>query len=329
MQFSYDAKDRLLERIDARGVVNRLRYDAVGNVLENTENATGLCAGPRSKTYRYSLANLGEQVEPNGLKTTFEYDRVYNMTRKIAENRWLDTLNGNVERLELQVCEYRYDLNNRMIEEITDPAGLALQVLALRRARRPHRRDRPQRKHHPHLFRRGGRPIFTVDPLGHVKEALRRGGQRHYGDPVRQPGFDGGIDGPHASHGDRRSEQRPHRRVHVRQGRSPHRHQARRGPSLRRRDVGRRPPATTTDAYDGVGNVVRQTDANGHTTYHYFDGNGLEIGSIDAEASSPSTSSTPLATDGRDPVPGPTAPPARRRRKASTFAPTHPWARAG
>jgi YD repeat-containing protein len=287
VQFSYDANDRLTERIDARGVVNRLRYDAVGNVLENTQNATSLFgAGPRTTTYKYTLANLvREQVEPDGLKTTFDYDNVYNLKRKTAENRWIDTLNGNVERLELQVCEYQYDLNNRMIEEVTDPGGLSLR----KTWRYDGLGDRIEeidanRNSTRTWFDAAGRPTFTVDPLGHVKEARYDAVGNlvlaiQYFNPVSVSTLTDAVPPvvvPNAGND---------RTVEYVYDKADRRTQTKLDPV--RVFVGgmwvdgHRP--TTTDAYDGVGNVVRQTDANGNTTYHYFDGNGLEKGTIDAE----------------------------------------------
>src|SRR5439155_27134603 len=41
--------------------------------------------------------------------------------------------------------------------------------------------------------------------------------------------------------------------------------------------------AETTRSYDAVGNLIRQTDGNGNTTYLYYDANRRLLGHIDAE----------------------------------------------
>ena len=135
IQYDYDGANRLIERIDPLGVVNRLTYDAAGNVLTDTQNATGLYdSAPRVTTYTYNLANLittqtdnkaADGEDPIGVEkvTNFEYDAVYNAIKRTVTNTWYDTLTPDAQgnptaRSEDQVTDWAYDLNNRVTDEI-------------------------------------------------------------------------------------------------------------------------------------------------------------------------------------------------------------------
>ncbi|MES9977357.1 MAG: LamG-like jellyroll fold domain-containing protein, partial [Candidatus Thiodiazotropha sp. 6PLUC5] len=133
--FTYDALNRLTNRTDPHGVVNELVYDAIGNVLEDRQNATGLFNAPARVTYyTYNLANLLVQEQaPNGVFTRFGYDQVYNLIHLEIDNQWEDSLNldadGNPTLVtETQVTDYEYDLNNRRVRQVIDPAGLNLET---------------------------------------------------------------------------------------------------------------------------------------------------------------------------------------------------------
>jgi YD repeat-containing protein len=125
---SFDAAGRVLDSTDARGVVTRTTYDAIGNVTQVLENATAQHGSPAHATrYEYDLANQRKtQTDASGLVTRFEYDALYNLTQQTVENRFIDTLNGNVARLELQTTTWKHDLNNRVTDQIVDPSGLNL-----------------------------------------------------------------------------------------------------------------------------------------------------------------------------------------------------------
>ncbi len=334
-RYQYDAQDRLTERTDPRGVVNRLRYDAVGNVIENSENVTAQYDGAiRTRRFVYNLANLvSEQTDANGLVTRFEYDSVYNLTRTTAINTWVDTLQAGegagTVRTEEQVTAYRYDLNNRLIDEIQDPNGLALHMsyrydgLGNRIAEVDANGQAAIRDDSAWAqgvrrelglvdaagqvipaasltvaqktqvlnafttrtwFDAAGRARFTVDPLGHVKEARYDAVGNltlaiQFANPVNVSTLDDyslPAISPNPAQ-DRSVEygyDKANREIEVRLD------------PVRSFVNGQwiddhRP--TTRKAYDGVGNVVRETDANGFTTYGYYDSRGLMIGQIDGE----------------------------------------------
>ncbi|MCU7934082.1 MAG: hypothetical protein KZQ99_04275, partial [Candidatus Thiodiazotropha sp. (ex Dulcina madagascariensis)] len=131
--YAYDARNRLVARTDPRGVVNQLVYDALGNVLEERQNATELFDAPARVTrYSYNLANLlEEETAPHGQVTRFEYDKAYNLIRQAVENTWADSLNLDAQGeptpvSALQVTAFSYDLNNHLTDQIVDPDGLAL-----------------------------------------------------------------------------------------------------------------------------------------------------------------------------------------------------------
>ena len=125
--FSYDPAGRLTEVTDARGLVTRNKYDALGNLLERTENATALFgSSPRVTKHTYNAANLVTQtISFTGAVTTYEYDSVYNKTSESTTNTWTDTLSpGQPTRTETLVTKYEFDLNNRVVAKVVDPTGL-------------------------------------------------------------------------------------------------------------------------------------------------------------------------------------------------------------
>ncbi len=118
---AYDATGRMTEAVDARGVVTRMAYDAIGNRIATIENATGLYgSAPRQTTQTFDAANLvTSRTEPSGLVTTYSYDGVYNLVQQRVENSW----QGAVQ---VQTTSFAYDPNNRLTDEVLDPAGLRL-----------------------------------------------------------------------------------------------------------------------------------------------------------------------------------------------------------
>jgi YD repeat-containing protein len=324
--FAYDANNRLLQATDARGVVTRLVYDAIGNTLSKTENATpSASTAARTTTYTYNLANLvATQTDASGLVTRFSYDALYNVTQKQAENRWLDTLvldaNGQpTPRVETETTQYRYDLNNRLTDEIVDPAGLNLHTgyrydslgdriatigangyallssdaawaqaarrdlglvdangLALAAAQLSTAQQQQILNAYSTRtwFDAAGRAVATVDPNGLVKGATYDAvgnllTTTQYATPLTPAQLAGlsALTAPSVAADavlDRKVEH-----VYDKAERE----------ILSRFDLG----VETSRAYDAVGNLLREIDGNGYTTYHYYDNNRRMTGGIDAE----------------------------------------------
>ncbi|MES9948135.1 MAG: calcium-binding protein, partial [Candidatus Thiodiazotropha sp.] len=330
--YTYDANNRLLSRTDPQGVVNQLVYDALGNVLEDIQNATELYdAPPRVTRYHYNLANLkDEETAPNGMVTRYFYDGVYNLTRQEVDNSWQDSLNPDTQGAptpvsETQVTDYRYDLNNRLVGRTLDPAGLNLETRFLVDAlgntiaetgpnafaaltsdeawAQNLRRElglvdgsgnplsaasltpAQQQALLDGLTTRtyydaAGQAVMTVDPLGHVLEQRYDGvGNRietiQYANSVSTAGLDA-LNPPTvtADVGSDRTVtylyDRANREIGVRYD------------EVTLADGSTAQPEQTR-AYDGVGNVVQEIDANGNAGYNYYDSRGLMIARIDAE----------------------------------------------
>lgn len=337
--FAYDGVGRLQAATDARGVVTQLRYDAIGNLLAKTENATGILgANPRVTSYTYNLANLVTvQADPSGLITAFSYDAVYNLVEKQVDNRILDTLSLDaaghpVERIETQLTRYTYDLNNRRTEEVVDPDGLNLRTayrydglgnriavvgangfaaandnaawaVAARRelglvdvagnglpagALNAEQRQRVLDAYTSRTwFDAAGRAVLTSDANGYVKQADYDGvgnlvRETRYATPVSAQAA-AGMSADQlrlslvAANDDRVTDNtydQADRLVSVRLA------AARTFVDGAWQDDYR---VTHGKAYDAVGNLVRETDGNGYSTYHYYDANRREIGQIDGE----------------------------------------------
>ena len=349
-RFAYDALNRVAEREDARGVTNRLQYDAAGNVLADIQNATELYGSPpRIKTFSYNLANLvivqndnvvGQNDDATGitLTTNFVYDGAYNLVTRTATNTWYDTLNLDANsdptlRSEQQITKLTYDLNNRLTDEIMDPDGLAIHksyrydglgnriaeispngyaaisedtlwaqnirvelgVVDTTGAAIPAAQLSDSDKQtilNAFTTRTyvdaAGRQIYTVDPLGHVRQVIYdsvgnniRAVQyanpvditqlNDYTPPTVVPDSDNdrGVDYGYDKANRQISQTLDPVLVYILNADGEY--------------EGIITQPTTTYVYDGVGNLIRETDGNGNTTYHYADSRGLKAGKIDAE----------------------------------------------
>ncbi|MDH5730253.1 MAG: hypothetical protein OEZ58_14750, partial [Gammaproteobacteria bacterium] len=145
VRYQFDNNDRLISRTDARGIINTLQYDAVGNLVLNIENANnwnGEAARVRKNEYNHAnvvvtqyehmgLDQAGEPVFIDGVtvKTDYEYDAVYNLIEKNVLNTWYNTLVEPATRVEqVQTTQFKYDLNNRITERAIDPNGLNIRT---------------------------------------------------------------------------------------------------------------------------------------------------------------------------------------------------------
>jgi len=311
-RFAYDGAGRQVEMTDARGVVTRTTYDAIGNRLQVLENATSLYgSAPRLTRYTYTLANqVQTQTDQSGLVTHFSYDAVYNLTEKRAENRWLDTLNRNpdgtpVERVEVQVTTYAHDLNNRLTDVVSDPGGLNLHegyrydslgnrtaVIAANGYAAASQLSGQQRQQVLDAYTArtwydaAGRAVLMVDANGIATSSQYDA----VGNLVKttqhaQPLDSAAIAALDAltlpqltnADADRTTDHAFDKADRLTTERTA---AARQYVNGAWQDDYR---AETTRSYDAVGNLIRQTDGNGNTTYLYYDANRRLLGHIDAE----------------------------------------------
>jgi len=114
---TYDQNSRAIRIVEPDGSTTAKTYDASGNVL--TEQLYVNTGAPRTRSYAYDLNNrLSLFTDVDGTVTEFGWDAANN---KVSE-RIVSTTDPNAVRETIFV----YDLNNRLIQQIFDPNGLAI-----------------------------------------------------------------------------------------------------------------------------------------------------------------------------------------------------------
>jgi YD repeat-containing protein len=308
---TFDAAGRVVESTDARGVVTRNAYDAIGNLTQVLENATALYGSPAHSTrYEYDLANQRKvQTDASGLVTRFGYDKVYNLTKQTVENRFIDTLNGNLASQQDQITTWRHDLNNRVIDQFVDPDVLNLHTAwrydslgnriaeispngfaaaaGLAGASQQQILDAHTTRT---WFDAAGRAVLTVDQNGHAKSAQYDAVGNLVRSTVHASALNtaqvAALDALHApavaAANDDRRDDRTTDRVFDKADRLT----AERSAAAREYVAGQlidNHRAELTSVYDAVGNLIRRIDGNGNTHYQYFDGANRLAGQLDAE----------------------------------------------
>ena len=304
-RYVYDGRGKMLQMSSERElenghVVNRYEYDAFGNLLRQIDNATAAYGSePRVTSYEYNLANVAISKWENlasddsvingvSVQSSYRFDALYNLVEETVHNTWLDGLNGDALTTREQTTRYRYDLNNRITDQIIDPTGLNIHT--------GFRYDAlgnqiaeidPNGNTTRSYYDAAGRATYTVDPLGHVREAQYDANGNvikaiQYANAVNTAALTDNLDPVVVANAalDRSVEY-----VYDKAGREV-------GMRLDEVDVYvtdgtaytsvlARPE--TSKLYDNVGNLLRETDANGYNSYHYYNSLGQEIGSINAE----------------------------------------------
>lgn len=294
--FGYDRMDRLVAATDARGnteryvldafgdraaVVNKLggvtfnTHDRRGLLVEEltqvrwTDPARGLAMGSNiANTYAYDAGgNLSLKVEAAGrpeVRTTrYTYDGMDRMTATIGDvvEILVDPVTGATQHV-APTERMLYDRRGNLIERIDANGARSLTYY-----------DGQDRKI-AELSAVGTLTVWQYDAAGNAVL------QRVYGDPVALPATAGGtppqpVDANHVrdtAYG----YDRNNRMVST---------------TVAAAVAGRYDGAnyvtvqgvTTGRAYDGLGNVVRETDGNGAVVLHWFDRLGREIGKVDGE----------------------------------------------
>lgn len=250
----YDLTNRETTLVESDGTKTLKKYDAAGNLLEETLYAN--VAGTRKRTYRYDLNNrLTEFTDIDGTVTRFTYDA--------SNNKTSESIYSVTDPNHVRTTNYEYDLNNRNTRQVFDPTGLNIvQLMA---------------------YDRLGNTVALTDGNGHtktfgydlnnrqVRETNALGQSTTYGyDRVgnRTAVTDGnGHTTNFVYDGNNRITQEI-------------------APSVTLYTIGageqtRRP--TITHVYDAAGNEVQTIDAEGHRITHYFDGNQRLIAELDGE----------------------------------------------
>jgi YD repeat-containing protein len=296
---AYDAAGRVAEVVDPRGVVTLMAHDAIGNRIATIENATGLYgSAPRVTTQTFNAANLAtSKTEASGLVCEYSYDGVYNMVERREQNSWQGTV-------QVQVTGYAYDLNNRLSDEIVDPAGLNLHKayrydtlgnrvaetsangFAAAEANPAQRQAILDAYTKRTWFDAASRAVLTVDENGNAQSAqydavgnvVRTTQHATTLSLAQRQALDDLTPAMLAPSGADRSTDRvldkADREVLVRA-------------AAARQAVGQvffdEHRAETHTSYDAVGNVVSTVDGNGNTSYAYYDANNRLRGRMDAE----------------------------------------------
>ena len=284
-QFQYDGDNRLVERTDSLGQVDRFEHDAVGNVIRRTENATELSGTSAQITdFTYNAVNRVIEQQQNvsatgevlsdgsSLITRFDYDAVYNLSRESVTNRWVDNLGNTPEvREETEITEYRYDLNNRVTEQIVDPDALALRTTYDYDAFGNRTVETDANNHSTHYYYdRMGRNTLTVDALGQVSE------QRYdrVGNLVQTIEHQETVD---------TSTLTTHTAPLVATDGADRVMDYRYDNANRQIATEMSGETLSTLSYDGNSNITQQSDINGDTSYRYYDQRGIEVAVLDAE----------------------------------------------
>lgn len=140
---NYDYADRLIETVDARGVVTRYSYDAVGRVLTEVKDFGGINA-----TTSYAYDAKGQQIlvtDARNVVTKIEYDLKGQKTKVIEDfggtdlaTKDITTLfeyrpDGKVSKIieafgkpEQRRTDNEYDTMGRLVRQTVDPTGLNL-----------------------------------------------------------------------------------------------------------------------------------------------------------------------------------------------------------
>lgn len=268
--YSYDAMYNVAEKVVENNYLDTLNLDVNGNPTPVTELQTS--------TFSYNLNNLMTDmvVDPDGLglHTSYRYNSLGNTIAETSPNAYAviteDTLWAKGIREDLGIVDINGDAVLAAALDVT-------QIQSIRDAFTTRT-----------YFDDAGRAIFTVDQLGHVSEvrydavgnkvkaityanAVDTSLLNDYTNPavIEDPANDRIIDFVFDKANQETGFKLPAIEVYVLNAEGIYEKVSVQPENLK--------------VYDGVGNVTRETDANGNTTYNYYDSNAQLTGRIDAE----------------------------------------------
>lgn len=111
----YDRANHSVSIIEPDGSTTQKTYDGAGNLIG--EKLFANTSAPRQRSYHYDFDNrLAHFTDVDGTQTYFTWDG--------ANNKTSERIVSATDTNSVRETQYRYDLNNRLIEQIFDPNGL-------------------------------------------------------------------------------------------------------------------------------------------------------------------------------------------------------------
>ncbi|MFI2813285.1 hypothetical protein, partial [Microbulbifer sp. JSM ZJ756] len=251
----YDRTSRAVSVTEADGSVTQNRYDAAGNLLQETLYAN--TSDPRTRSYTYDLNNRIETfTDVDGTVTHFSWDAANNKTGE----KIVSATDPNAVRETV----YAYDLNNRQVQQVFDPQGLNLvQSTAYDKAGNIITQTDANGNSVHYAYDLANRILSETNDLGEATEYTydRVGNIKTMEDPrnvVTEYEYD--------------DNNRVTREL---------------GATVQVYTLGMENPVTQrleiTRSYDAFGNEVQTVDAAGYTTTRYFDANGRQVAELSAD----------------------------------------------
>ncbi|WP_237062868.1 DUF6531 domain-containing protein [Microbulbifer zhoushanensis] len=251
----YDRTSRAVSVTEADGSVTQNRYDAAGNLLQETLYAN--TSDPRTRSYTYDLNNRIETfTDVDGTVTHFSWDAANNKTGE----KIVSATDPNAVRETV----YAYDLNNRQVQQVFDPQGLNLvQSTAYDKAGNIITQTDANGNSLHYAYDLANRILSETNDLGEATEYTydRVGNIKTMEDPrnvVTEYEYD--------------DNNRVTREL---------------GATVQVYTLGMENPVTQrleiTRSYDAFGNEVQTVDAAGYTTTRYFDANGRQVAELSAD----------------------------------------------
>jgi YD repeat-containing protein len=250
----YDRANREIARVVSDGSTTSKTYDGAGNLVEETLYAN--TAASRQRSYRYDGNNrLVRFDDVDGVVTRFEYDA--------SNNKTAEAIFAAADPNPLRLTRFEYDLNNRKTRDVFDPAGLNIvQGTAYDRLGNVVAKTDGNGSATHYQYDLNNRVVRESNALGEIKHyQYDRAGNLVRGIDARGYATDFVFDG----NGRIEQEIRPQVEVYT----------VADGLRLARPTIQRR--------YDGAGNEVQTTDANGSITTRWFDANGRRIAELSGD----------------------------------------------
>lgn len=266
----YDGNNKLTIRTDADGSQHRFTYDASGNLIKEERYIN--TAQTQILTYGYDLLNrVVRFVDVDGSITQTFYDASNNKSRTELTVATGFFTNG-VANTRTAVTTYKYDFNNRLVEETFDPTGLNI-VQTIRYDEMGNAIEKTNGN--------GAAEKFTYNLLGNLTEQLdgennlTRFGIDQFGDQisVENPRGTGAV-----------SDGLVHKAnfEYDRNGRV----KVEKQPSVTLYNMEQgfyTAEPTKQYFYDAVGNEVQVIDADGNRTTRFFDANRRVIAEVNED----------------------------------------------
>ncbi|MET4025769.1 YD repeat-containing protein, partial [Marinobacter sp. MBR-99] len=254
-QSTYDGNSRVIERVEADGSTTTYEYDGAGNLLREVQYAN--TQAPRELHYTYDLNNrLVTFLDVDGTVTTFTYDG--------ANNKTSETITNTDDPNAVRRTEYEYDLNNRLVNEVFDRDGLNItQTIGYDLAGNAIEKTDGNGSTTKTEYDLNNRVTRQIDALGNDT----RFGYDAVGNRTAITDANGNTTNIVYDNNNRATQEiGPRVQVYS---------------SATGALEWTRP--TVTRSYDGAGNEIQTTDAQGYVTTRYFDSNDRMVAEINSD----------------------------------------------